>query len=594
MMKNREFTNEHFLYLLALALALALRLTGLGQPGLSEFEAGWAMQAYGVSEGGAAAISGQPAYVIPTGFLFWLLGSGEALARFLPALVGSALVLLPFALRDKIGKEGALLAAFGLALDPGLMSAARVAGGPMMALSFVTLTLTALWRGKPSLAGVLGALALMSGPETLTGLAGLSVAVLLWSLWGKEESLTLPVDTLKQAGLAAGVTVLAAGTLFLRYPQGISAMFAAIPDFFTDWLGGEGVPLVQALAALPVYQPAALVFGLLAAANKETRQDPFGRFLVVWFVSAAAFVLLSPSRQAVDLIWALLPLWGLAGMQLSRYFRSSDGNRMAVWGQAGLMVLFLVYFWMNQGRLAMMNFDGLSAEFNLFRLNEFGPVTQKYVMLSITNVLVPVFAAAAVVLIGLGWGFEEAERGTVLGALAALGLYVFSVGWRSAHVPEAVVNELWYPNPGPSQSELLRDTVEELSEWSTGHKQTIELVYLDDSASLAWTLRDFPRAQFANQLPVGELPPVVIFRLGAVDDTRLSPSYRGQSFNWDTEKAWESALPGEFSKWWVYREAPIVSQTMVLWARADLFPVEMETGAGEGALVEPGSGFDGP
>src|SRR5690606_24605371 len=130
-------------------LGAGLRFLSLGSAELSELEAGWAMQALRVARGEplAAAPLAQPAYIFLTGLTFTVLPATNALARFWPALSGSLLVLLPLFFRKSLGRTAALIFAFGLALDPGLVAGARTAGGPVMAASFALLTL-GFWRER--------------------------------------------------------------------------------------------------------------------------------------------------------------------------------------------------------------------------------------------------------------------------------------------------------------------------------------------------------------------------------------------------------------------------------------------------------------
>ena len=65
-MKRYLLTIEHSLYLLAFLLALGVRLLRLGVAPLSEFEAGWALQALGLSHGHAILLGTQPLYAVIT------------------------------------------------------------------------------------------------------------------------------------------------------------------------------------------------------------------------------------------------------------------------------------------------------------------------------------------------------------------------------------------------------------------------------------------------------------------------------------------------------------------------------------------------
>src|SRR5512136_2562705 len=117
-MKKFEPTLEHAFYALALVIAVTLRFLHLGALPLSDFEADWALQAWRVAQGLKPALGPDPAYIHLTAITFYLFGATNFLARFWPALAGSALVLAPWLLRSRFGRIPALVLAFGFALDP--------------------------------------------------------------------------------------------------------------------------------------------------------------------------------------------------------------------------------------------------------------------------------------------------------------------------------------------------------------------------------------------------------------------------------------------------------------------------------------------
>src|SRR5512138_3857470 len=99
------------------------------------------------------------AYVPLTAILFGIFDATNFLARFWPALAGTALVLTPWALRGRFSRPTAILLAFGLALDPGLVAMSHLAGSPMVAITFVVLTVLAWVNRRRALAGVFAGLA---------------------------------------------------------------------------------------------------------------------------------------------------------------------------------------------------------------------------------------------------------------------------------------------------------------------------------------------------------------------------------------------------------------------------------------------------
>ena len=178
-MKNIRPTLEHAIYALALVLGFSFRFLHLGRLPLSDFEADWALQALHLTQGLKPAIGPNPAYVHLTSILFFVFGATNFLSRLWPALSGTALVLAPGLLRGRIGRIPALVLAFGLALDPGLVAMSHLAGGPMLAISCLVFTGLMWINGHRSMAGFFAGLALLSGPSIWFGVLGVFLA---WSI----------------------------------------------------------------------------------------------------------------------------------------------------------------------------------------------------------------------------------------------------------------------------------------------------------------------------------------------------------------------------------------------------------------------------
>jgi predicted membrane-bound mannosyltransferase len=162
-----------------------MRLFQLGAGPLSEVEAGWALQALGVAHGQAQSLGAQPAYIILTSQLFSIISDSNFLARLYPAIAGSLLVWLPFFFRRSMGMStwlhrAGLVMAFGLAIDPGLVSLSRQVGSPIPALAFTLLALACLYNRHMVWMGIAAGLALLSGPAFLQGLLILGIS---WGLY---------------------------------------------------------------------------------------------------------------------------------------------------------------------------------------------------------------------------------------------------------------------------------------------------------------------------------------------------------------------------------------------------------------------------
>ncbi|HNT23531.1 MAG TPA: hypothetical protein PKM21_04150 [Anaerolineales bacterium] len=606
-MKTKTFTFELFLYLLAFVLALVLRLAQLGAAPLGDVEAGWALQALDLVRGQEFTFGPQPLYVLFTSQLFALLGSSNALARLLPALAGSSLPLLPLFLGRWISgsqrlRWAGLIFAFGMAIDPGLVALSRQAGSlvPALAFSFLAVALYAARRPVP--AGILAGLALLSGPAVLHGALTLAAAFGLSHLLDKNlASIAAPAATgtgdadadlasnlpgeapaeqaaafdfsahlLRPALLSAGVVLLLAGTLFLRVPQGLAALFGSLPGYISGWVQPSGISLLHLLAGLAFYQPLVLIFALIGLGRAlfdlttlPTNAQLGPRLalrLGLWVLAALILVLLYTARQVADLAWLLPPLWGLAAMELAQHLppaRDAANRRVAV-GLACLLVVLAALSWISLLALARQ------------------PGTLLYAALIVGALLM---GFVLTLLVGAGWSIPAARMGLVWAAATCLFLGSFSAAWGAAYLRPNGAQELWSPIPAAGQVQQMVSTLGDLAEWNSGHRQDIGVLVTVDSASLRWALRDFSNVRYVAGLAASESPGVVIAPRDQ-ETPALAQAYRGQDFVWRVYPGWPGLLPSNLPAWLTSRQAPLASEQVVLWARVDLFP---DQGLGQAA-----------
>ena len=147
--RNGALTVEHGLYVAIVLLAFGLRFINLGVAPLMPLEAAQVWPAWLAATGTQVAGAPVPTSALFYGLqslLFFVAGANDVLARLLPALVGTALVVLPWWWRDRIGRGAALAVALLLAVDPWLTVLARTADAMGLTVFLGLLTLTALWR----------------------------------------------------------------------------------------------------------------------------------------------------------------------------------------------------------------------------------------------------------------------------------------------------------------------------------------------------------------------------------------------------------------------------------------------------------------
>ena len=581
-MKLSRITIEHGFYFLIFLVALGVRFSGLMDVPLSDQEAENAMQAYQLAGGENASISPGPGYALLTGATFFIFADSNVSARIWPVIAGGCLVLFPFLIRTLIGRKAAVIMAIGLALDPILVAASRMAGTDILAVGFGMITLGMVYQRKMIPAGIFGSLMILSGSSALQGILGFVIAWLIGGLLSRRSVLA-PFPTsqtsgetkhpIQQAVLSGSFVIIAAGTLFFFVPEGLGALASSIPEYLVGWVTSSGVSVSQTIAALVIYTPIPLIFGSISAIEAWRKDESTARWFSLWAAVSLALVLFYPGRSILALSWVLIPLWGMAAMEIEKYFRLKDAELLPALGQAFLLLLLMGLGWLNLAGLSI-------------NLGDIQALQLRWAVIAGTILL----AGVTTILIGLGWSFKTAQQGLIWGLLLGFGFYSVSILWGISQLRPTGEQELFAPLPISQNSGDLQKTLGDLSEWRTGSRDSLDVLLTENSPSLRWEMRKWPSARFMTSIPPGEIPSVIISG-EEQQEPNLSIGYRGQGFTWSSYPAWTGVLPENWPNWLVYRNAPQTMDKVILWARGDLFPGGT---IGETTELSPGSGEDFP
>jgi hypothetical protein len=173
-------------------------------------------------------------------------------------------------------------------------------------------------------------------------------------------------------------------------------------------------------------------------------------------------------------------------------------------------------------------------------------------------------------LVALGWSARTARLGAVWSFVIFFGIYSLAAAWGASGLRNPNGVELWLPALRPLQADLLRASVDEISEFSLGHIYSQPVtIFGVSSPALEWVLRN-NEVEVVSTLDPQVAPPIVVTSL--MNDLALPSAYRGQDFIWRQTPQWDVAQSPDWVKWFVFRQLPLENETIILWARDDLFP----------------------
>lgn len=568
-MNASRLKYEGWLYGLAFLIALGFRLIGLGATPLTDTEASLAMQALHISQGADPLLGPQPAYIMLTSILFGLLNTTNFIARFLPAIAGSVLVLAPYLFRDRLKPAAALILAFLIAIDPGMVALSRLAGGTMLAVTFL-LFAWGTWSHRRLIpAGIFAGLTLLSGTSFWAGLVTFALTWLfLQGLEARSQKdpsqapTGLPVTKyeLHPALLALVITVVLVGSLFFTAPNGLSAWVASLPEYLKGWISASVMTQGRMLFTVIVYEALGVYLAVLALIRGYRNKSKPAIRLSVWL--GVSLLLAVFYRQPGELVWAIIPLLALAALELSRSLNIFSSERLEVGVVGGALLILLTYIWFDIAAIGLDPFSQFATSIPML-----GSVQNpRYVVLyGAIAILI-----ACITFVAIGWSARTAWLGSTWALIIFLIVYSLGAAWGGSGLRFKNSVELWTPDQKPVEADLLLSSVDEISGLSLGHDLSQPVTVMGvHSPALEWLLHDH-EVKLVSSLDPQDAPPILI--TPASNDISLPSAYRGQDFIWRQRVQYESMQRPEWWRWLVNRQLPRENELIILWVRNDLFP----------------------
>ncbi len=562
-------TVEQAAYAGIAVLALGVRLYGLGRAPLTPVEAAQALPALvGASEGANALTSGlvalSPLLQLLQRALFAAFGATDFSARFWPALLGGLAPLLFYALRGRMTRGGALVAAALWAVSPLAVFSARLGQGaglvPTLALALAAALSAYAEARSPqwlTVAAVSLGLLLLSGPTAYTALVASLIAAAWWP--GALPALWVGLRDHRRAAL---VGLLAAfvlgGTGFLLIPTGLAAAFNLLGAWARGLLPGAGTYGAWDVARrLLLSEPTVLGFGAAALVAAARGRDRWSLGLASATGLALLLALVGRGRQPADLALAAVGLTLLAGPAIARTLRRAWLERRNV--DAALLVGV---------SLALLSSAAICLP------SAFAPANTQAWRTLYTGVGLATAVMAALVWLVYGiWGNWRTVRRALPIVLLLLGLVWGAAQMVSLSAGRAPGREtaVWAELPSPAAA-ILQATLRDLSALKGGASREvrIDLVWPDrpdDSVrpTLRWLLREFVNLRVVAAVPSDPAPIVIT---PVEEQPLLSDRYSGAEF--PVLDRWQPTGLADFNaalRWVLYREAKTApeSESVIVW-----------------------------
>ena len=563
----KNINNQHLLIFLFLLCSAMIRFHDLGSIPLNDSEASLALSALNLAKGDFSNLAPHPLYLAFTSLFFQFFSANNITARFFPALIGSVFPLLPLLFRKWVGSAFALLMSILLIFDPVLVSLSRQADSRMLAMFFFVLMAAFLLQEKFVFAGIAAGLFFLSGSFTWYLIAVMVISFVIYAKITKFQknrrgviaSIKNNVKKRNSFIISALICVILIGTGFMRQPQLINSVIQSLIDFSEGWFKG-GSFLNKSLILLVGFIASYLLFIfflLIGLINKNGRYSHIEKTFLIYGAISFFFLIGYPATSLIDILIFLPFFYFFVCKGILKWWLIIQKNRKESM-LIGTPIIGLVGFiWL--AVLRILNLPLGSIEYAQMLVAIIGSVFLIGLML---------------LLIGWGWSLKIALSGFSFGFFTILFLFQASVNFHSFSPSRRPETEIWWASTYVEDSNILMNTVEEVSLWNTGIRNGLDIQITGvDLPSLRWQLRDH-NVILSNVLHPDNLSPVVVTKTN--DNPLLEDSYRGQKVPYFSELNWIQNIPMslvtvDFYRWLFFRDSMIKQDNLFIWMRADLF-----------------------
>ena len=544
-----KLKNPAIWFLLALILGLVLRLVSLGVGSFTQSELVLVNQALNVSRGVSESSANVPVYSGLTALLFFIFEASNFLARFLPAIAGASLVILPWFWKEELGEKAALILSFGLAIEPAFLLFSRTVNGGIFSIAGLLWVMTFFKKGKVGLFGFALAIAFLSGQTfwLLLFFGVLAIALLRLMKTDVRPGATCPLRVnqgWKKALLVFLVSLFLISTSFLLNPSGLGSLASGLLDFVKGFGQAFEKPVLHSFYLLLAHSFLPLIlFGIAYFTSRITEKSKGSQIALLLFGLGLVFSLIFSRENFVLLLIPILIAWIAGAGWLADFKVEFKEKRLP----SVLLFVFVV---------AIFGYMSINAK-TLGKL-PFG--TSQFWSIGLLTLAGLVLLIAAWWLVRYGW--KSGSQVFLLATICVLGVLTMSSSFRTI-TNEADFRALEYLD---DKVVLPNNNVqEELDDFELTGKplETIgDYKLLDLPDEYAWVFRSFEIERVSDDLVM------ILTRSTSIPEQ--NEDFRGMNVVLERSIDWKSGL-----QTYLYsilgRQPAYQDQKGVLWLRTNLF-----------------------
>lgn len=562
----KKITREHLLIFLIFLGSFCIHFYGLGKNPLNDSEATLAFGSLQFVDGNF----NQPIFnLLYTSFtsLFFVFSISNFSARLFPALIGSLLPLIPFLYKKWIGSFFSIILSILLIIDPVIIAASRQADSRVLALFFAALFFALIFQSRYLIAGISAGFFIMSGTFSwnLMVIISLSLATYIF-IFKKDERVVWEKKAVqmlrngrKNFPLGFFLTLLVIGTSFFQHPGLLNAISNSLIGFVNGWFAKgilfNNVTLILVIFLASYFLP--IILGIVGIASLRKKISDSDLFFIIYFALSFFFVLINPSSIPTDLFYSLPSLYYFVAKGILVWWKFIQKNKIA-----GVLVGTPIFCLLGFLWLAILR--ALNLPIGSFQFAQ--------ILIAIIGTL---FLIGLILLsISWGWSIAAALSGFSLGIFAVLLLFHFSFSFHALGISRRPESEIWWNSAYLVNSEVIKNTIEEISLWNSGFRNGLEVkIEGIQSPGLLWLLRN-QKIQVVNYLPSDDSASIIL--TNDSDQAILKKDYRGQRLSLYAFLVWrqnpQQAIDSiDFYRWLFLRDSVIGENDLYLWVRSDLF-----------------------